>query len=829
LEWLHNLGVRIFEAGSDIDVTKKEPRDDQLKAMQAVIDGFKQRDRGQLILPCGAGKTLVSLWIKEALNTRHTLVLVPSLALLRQIKNQWSTHGERFIPYICVCSEKDIDKGVDQQIVHTYEISGKVSTNASEVRQFLNSHSETIVYSTYQSLEVVCDAINESMFEFDLAICDEAHKTSGSKFNKFAVVHSNANIAIKKRLYMTATPRIVSENVKSKLSDEVVKYIYDMSNPEVFGLEFYRMSFREAIKEEILVDYKIIAIGVSDQELCHAINQRKYISETETIDEVANNYALEKFMQLYGPTHAITFHSSVIKAKEFQARHIEAYPETTAFHVNGQLTTNDRNIRMKEFEQSTKAVMTNARCLTEGVDVPAIDIVYFCDPKNSKIDIVQAAGRTLRRADYKGKRFGYIVVPIFHREKSSLQEVINDSPFKNLINIISALCSHDERLVDELKQIKLEKGSRNIATQHVAVDSFCNLITIEGFHENLKESLFFQGISKTRVPWKPFEEARAYVHALKLNGKKDWEEYCISGQRPPDIPASPEKTYKYQGWSGWGDWVGTGNKHPGDNSFLPFEEARAFVRTLGIKTQKEWQAYAMSGNRPDYIPVNPAQVYEKKGWINLGDWLGSGVKHPGYKECIPYAEAEKYARDLGLKNEKEWRMHWKLHRPDNIPAKADNYYRKTGDWVDWGTFLGTGVIQSQKMEKRPFQQARAFVHTLKLKSGAEWKKYCDSDNKPPDIPKNPRGAYKKQGWVNLGDWLGTNNVHTHKRVYLSYEEAKKIIHQFEIKSVAAWRRFSKSDLMPKNIPSAPNTHYENLGWINWYDWLGKCNPFPQLE
>ncbi|MDP3559703.1 MAG: Helicase associated domain protein [Legionellaceae bacterium] len=485
---------------SDVEGTKKEPRDDQLKAMQAVIDGFKQQDRGQLILPCGAGKTLVSLWIKEALNTRHTLVLVPSLALLRQIKNQWSIHGERFIPYICVCSEKDIDKGVDQQIVYTYEIRGKVSTNASEVREFLNSHSETIVYSTYQSLEVICDAINKSMFEFDLAICDEAHKTSGSKFNKFAVVHSNANIAIKKRLYMTATPRILSESVKSKLSDEVVKYIYDMSNPAIFGIEFYRMSFREAIKEEILVDYKIIAIGVSDQELCHAINQRKYISETETIDEVANNYALEKFMQLHGPTHAITFHSSVKKAKEFQARHIEIYPETTAFHVNGQLTTNERNVSMKEFEQSSKAVITNARCLTEGVDVPAIDVVYFCDPKNSVIDIVQASGRSLRRADYKQKKLGYIVVPIFHRNTAFLENAIEDSALKNLIQVIRAMCSNDEKLVEEITRIKMAQGQKIMNINQAALDLSCILI-LDNFEDKLKEYLFSQVIEKSTPAW----------------------------------------------------------------------------------------------------------------------------------------------------------------------------------------------------------------------------------------------------------------------------------------------------------------------------------------
>lgn len=143
-----------LEGISILPVTKNEPWEYQAYAVKKVIDGFKLYDRGQLILPCGAGKTLVSLWIKETLNTRHTLVLVPSLALLRQFKNEWAINSERFIPYICVCSEKDINKGVDHVVVHTYEITGMVSTDSNEVRTFLMNNSETIVYSTYQSLGV---------------------------------------------------------------------------------------------------------------------------------------------------------------------------------------------------------------------------------------------------------------------------------------------------------------------------------------------------------------------------------------------------------------------------------------------------------------------------------------------------------------------------------------------------------------------------------------------------------------------------------------------------------------------------------------------------
>lgn len=805
--------------------TIKTPREYQQKAIQDVINGFQNHDRGQLILPCGAGKTLVSLWIKEKLKSKHTLVLVPSLALLRQIKNEWAANSNRFIPYICVCSEKDINKEKDRAVVHTYEIGGKVSTIPNEILDFLNNHHETIIYSTYQSLGTICKAIKNSSFSFDLAICDEAHKTSGSKLSNFGLVHFDTNILVKKRLYMTATPRVLSDGLKNELNDDVIKYIHDMSNPSIFGHELHRMSFKQAIDKKILVDYQIMAIGINDKEIEEAIKQRKYISDNETIDEIANNYALEKFMQKHSPTHAITFHSSVKKAKSFQARHNEIYPSVATYHVNGELTTNERNVFIKEFERSPKSVMTNARCLTEGVDVPAIDVVYFCDPKNSKIDIVQATGRALRRADHKGKKIGYVVVPVFHRNKEIIEEIIDTSAFKNLVSVIRALCAHDERLVEEIKEIKLGKGKRNIRTQHFSINLSCNLIILEGFHGKLENNLFDQLINKVRIPAKNFEEARAFARSLKLSGKKAWEIYCLSGKRPADIPSKPARTYKKCGWLGWGDFLGTGNMHPRENNFLPFEKARKYVHTLGLKNQKAWQAYARSDKRPDFIPVNPAQAYEKKGWISWPDWLGSNTKHPGYKECVPYKKAEQYARRLKLKSAREWTLHWRKHKPHNIPAKPDIFYKHEG-WIDWGTFLGTGTIQSQKINWKPFEKARSFVHKLKLKNGSEWKMYCGSGDKPKDIPNNPRGTYKNSGWISMPDWLGTDNVHTQYREYLPYNEAKTIVRSFNIKSVSAWRTFCKSNKLPKNIPTAPNEHYKISGWIDWNDWLGNRNKSP---
>ena len=394
---------------------------------------------------------------------------------------------------ICVCSEKDIIKN-DSTAIYTYEINGKVTTNPVEVYTFLTKYEEAIVYSTYQSLEVVCEAVKNSTFKFDLAICDEAHRTSGSKISKFGLIHYDHNIQIKKRLYMTATPKVLAANLKQ--TSEVEKYLLDMSDQKIFGDEFYRMSFKEAIDQQILIDYQIVAVGVSDQELQEAIKNRQYISEDETIHEIADNYALEKFMQTYEVTHAITFHSSVKKAKSFQERHQHLCSECNSYHVNGKQTTNERTIYLKEFERFAKSIVANARCLTEGIDVPAIDVVYFCDPKNSKIDIVQAVGRALRRADHKNKVLGYIVVPIYHQTNNGLETAIESSQFKNLISVVRALSSHDERLNVELKNLKVGKGKRKERIFDEFINDACDVIILDGFHEKLEKALFAQLIDK---------------------------------------------------------------------------------------------------------------------------------------------------------------------------------------------------------------------------------------------------------------------------------------------------------------------------------------------
>ncbi|MEN8810237.1 MAG: Helicase associated domain protein, partial [Flavobacteriales bacterium] len=503
-----------------------KPLDHQQKAINECVQWFTEGEetRGQLILPCGAGKTFTSLWIKEKLESNKTLVLIPSLALLRQIKNEWSKQRKTKYQYLCVCSEKDIDKdNTDSIVTHTYEIGGNVTTEPNEIISFLqNDTEEKVIFSTYQSLPSIAEAIENTEIIFDFVFCDEAHKTAGISKGVFGLVHNNSKIPAKRRLYATATPRIVKESIKKKLGDDL-KYTHDMNDPETFGEEFYRMSFKDAIDENILVDYKIVAIGVNDLQLANYLQERRYVDKNISIDEVANNYALDYVMTKYIANHALTFHSRVKLAKEFALRHSKLFNKTTSFSVDGTQATSIRNQILNEFKNSEKAIISNSRCLTEGVDVPTIDLVYFSDPKNSKVDIIQAVGRALRKK--KGKKLGYIVVPIYHSNNAEVENSISQGSFKNLLQVIRSLCDQDERLQDEINSIAFGKGKKGSKKIDIisSFDEEIDSLHLIGFEDKLQESLFDQIIYKTSNNWDIwFLELKNY---LELNddypSKKD--------------------------------------------------------------------------------------------------------------------------------------------------------------------------------------------------------------------------------------------------------------------------------------------------------------------
>jgi hypothetical protein len=275
--------------------------------------------------------------------------------------------------------------------------------------------------------------------------------------------------------------------------------------------------------------------------------------------------------------------------------------------------------------------------------------------------------------------------------------------------------------------------------------------------------------------YRPFKQAREYARSLGLKGSTEWDSFCQKqmpekGTLPEDIPRAADRTYREKGWVSWGDWLGTDHTAPHLMEFRPFEEAREFVRSLGLRSYTEWRFFCKGempekGLKPDDIPAGPAQFYKRKGWVSWGDWLGTDRVADQLKEFRPFEESREFARSLKLKTFSEWRafskgeMPDKGLRPDDIPGSPAKVYKGKG-WISWGDWLGTG-FPSRSRRTRPFEEARKFARSLGLKSMAEWKSFCKGEmpekaTLPDDIPRAPQQTYTRRGvWVSWADWLGT--------------------------------------------------------------------------
>jgi hypothetical protein len=314
--------------------------------------------------------------------------------------------------------------------------------------------------------------------------------------------------------------------------------------------------------------------------------------------------------------------------------------------------------------------------------------------------------------------------------------------------------------------------------------------------------------------FRPFLEARAFVHSLDLESRTAWVKYLKTGEKPADIPTIPSRTYKDQGWTSWGDWLGTGRVADRARDHLPFPEARSFVHGLSLRTGEDWKNYCRSGAKPENVPSNPAKTYRNSGWINMPDWLGADRE----KQFIPFLEAREYARSLGFCNQRQWRKCTKAEPlPAGVPITPDTIYRQSG-WNDWYDWLGVG--SSTKSKFRDFQQARQFVHALMLTSKAKWIQYCGGGALPSDIPKAPDQAYKNHGWISWGDWLGTASAAPQFRQLWTFVQSRDFVRALGLLSGADWKKYCKSGLKPETIPAAPWQTYKADGWQGMGDWLG---------
>ncbi len=312
------------------------------------------------------------------------------------------------------------------------------------------------------------------------------------------------------------------------------------------------------------------------------------------------------------------------------------------------------------------------------------------------------------------------------------------------------------------------------------------------------------------------------MHQLQLKSRKEWSEWAKSESRPDDIPFNPHRAYKDNGWISFGDWFGTGTIAVFNRSYRDFDKARDFVRQLNLKDGKAWLEWVNSGNKPDDIPAYPDSFYKDKGWISLGDWLGSGKVANRNTSYRSFLEARHFVHQLNLKSRKEWTDWAKSEsRPKDIPAAPSNAYKE--GWTGWGDWLGTGTIAHFNRTYRKFEEARNFVRQLELRNSQEWSDWAKNDSKPDDIPADPYSVYKDQGWLGMGDWIGTGTVAVFNRVYLSFEESRDFSRKLQLRNKNEWADWAKSDGKPDNIPANPPQVYKDDGWLGWGDWLGVIN------
>ena len=332
-------------------------------------------------------------------------------------------------------------------------------------------------------------------------------------------------------------------------------------------------------------------------------------------------------------------------------------------------------------------------------------------------------------------------------------------------------------------------------------------------YKDMGDWLGTDNVASTKRHYRPFAEARAFVHALKFKNRDDWKIYCKSGKRPPDIPSNPNTVYRSE-YKDMGDWLGTGTIASAKRHYRPFAEARAFVHALKFKSSKEWRVYCKSGNKPDDIPAFPDQVEayrsEYKDW---GDWLGTGNVASTKLVWRPFPEARLYVRNLQLKNLDEWLAYCRSGtKPTDIPTHPNTVY--LAEFESYGDWLGTGTIAKTKRHYRPFIEARAFVHKLGLLNSDQWHTYCKSGKKPLDIPSNPSKVYRSE-YKDMGDWLGTART----RHYRPFIEARAFVHKLGLNSEKQWAEYCRSGKKPPDIPSYPRSRYRGE-YKSIEDWLG---------
>jgi len=490
--------------GSKARKAKKTVRPHQRVAIDKVHEHFKEADRGKIIMACGTGKTYAALKIAENETEGQglILVLVPSIALMGQTLTAWFNDADNPINAICICSDAEVSKrkGNDNDIDTTsvVDLALPASTNVESIlRQFKyleknGNDGLTVVFSTYQSIGVISHVQKVLGIVFDLIVCDEAHRTTGVTLagedeSAFVKVHNNDFLNAKKRLYMTATPRIFGEDSKITAKKHDAE-LCSMDDETLYGAEIHRLGFGQAVEDGLLADYKVLVLTLNDQDISPSV-QRMVADEECSINaddaskligcinalskQIVGDDGVIKETDPLPMKRAVAFCQNIRVSKEI-TNHFNAVSEkyitdlpkekqetilnVTSQHVDGTMnaTARDNLLGWLKEESQECRILTNVRCLSEGVDVPSLDAVMFLSARNSQIDVVQSVGRVMRRSE--GKKYGYIIIPVIVPSGIPAERALDDnSRYKVVWTVLNALRAHDDRFNATINKIDLNK------------------------------------------------------------------------------------------------------------------------------------------------------------------------------------------------------------------------------------------------------------------------------------------------------------------------------------------------------------------------------------
>lgn len=484
IEWPTTYGGVLAElaAGSPSTLREKArraPRPHQAEAVADIVAtlnanaGVEDR-RASLVMACGTGKTITCHEVAERMEARSILVLLPNLTLVAQTMREWlkQYRGQARVRAVCgdvtVYGARTSGRATyaeDPILVPATHLPGERLTDPAALANFLTEQSATpsVVFSTYHSAPVVAAAQKlAGEHTFDLLVADEAHVLAGRPSGAFAVGLDNAQIRSRARLFATATPRLVSAGDDPR--------VLSMDDEDTFGPVAHTLTFGKAIAAGLLADYQVLVLGV-ETGAYKAVHERAFVDidgSPADAGSVAAVIAAVRASQEYGVSRAISFHSSIKRARSFtemvgRAKSWskgELRTSLRAAWATGAMSAGERRVRLEELSAATSAaprLLANARCLSTGIDLPHLDAVIFADATKSKIGVVQAVGRAIRQAD--GKERGLIIVPVPVERKADPNAQVASSSFSALWEVLAALRDHDDVLAEELDALRFQLGA----------------------------------------------------------------------------------------------------------------------------------------------------------------------------------------------------------------------------------------------------------------------------------------------------------------------------------------------------------------------------------